>query len=350
MILCVDLAAQQERLPSHIEAGIAGVPGHGQYILGPPKVAELEEQLVAYSGASFSISSANGTDALQIALMALGVGQSDEVIAPGYSYIATAGATLLLGTNVVYVDINPFSYNLDPALLEAAITPRIKAVIPVSLHSQPSDFDVINAIATRHDIPVIGDAEQSCGASHGGHKSANPSTSGFTSFFPSTPHSCDGEGGAIFTSDPELAKAIRQSSRHDPQKHYYHVRVGVNLRLDKLKAAILIRKLEILDEEIAARQCPADSDIPQSTRHNVSAWAPYTNQVANRSQVHGRLKEVVIPTAGFYPLPPNSQHAVADPPAEHKTAEQVFSISIHPYWMASSTLEIVTHLYTKQWH
>ena len=217
----IDLAAQQNRLRTEIEAGIARVLAHGQYILGP-EVAELEDKLATYTGAAHCITCANGTDALQIALMALGVGPGDEVITPGFSYIATAEAAVLLGAKVVYVDIDPVSYNIDPALLEAAITPRTRAIIPVSLYGQCADFDTITAIAERHNLPVIEAGAQSFGASHKGRKSCNLSTIGCTSFFPSKPLGCYGDGGAIFTSDPAMAKAIRQIARHGQERRYYH--------------------------------------------------------------------------------------------------------------------------------
>lgn len=344
MIPFIDLAAQQDRLRPQIEAGIARVLAHGQYILGP-EVAELEDKLAAYTGASHCISVANGTDALQIALMAWGVGPGDEVITPGFSYIATAEAAVLLGANVVYVDIDPVSYNMDPALLEAAITSRTKAIIPVSLYGQPADFDAINAIADRHGIPVIEDAAQSFGASYKGRKSCNLSTIGCTSFFPSKPLGCYGDGGAIFTSDSDLAKIIRQIARHGQERRYYHVRVGVNSRLDTLQAAILIPKLEILDEEILARQYVADAYAaalgnsgivtPQIAAHNASAWAQYTVRVQNRVAVQEALKDAGVPTAVHYPLPLNKQPAVADAaatlPVGDLAAEEVISLPMHPY-------------------
>ena len=344
MIPFVDLATQQDRLRDRIEGGIARVLAHGQYILGP-EVAELEEKLAAYAGAAHCISCANGTDALQIALMALGVGVGDEVITPGFSYIATAEAALVLGAHVVYVDIDPVSFNLDPALLEAAITPRTRAIIPVSLYGQPADFDAINAIADRHGIPVIEDGAQSFGASYKGRKSGNLSTIGCTSFFPSKPLGCYGDGGAIFTSDPELAKLIRQIARHGQEKRYYHVRIGMNSRLDTLQAAILLPKLEILDDEIAARQRVAevygtalrDRGIapPSIAEHAISAWAQYTLRVQDRAALQAELKHAGIPTAVHYPMPLNKQPAVADPwvvvPEGDRAAEEVISLPMHPY-------------------
>lgn len=340
----IDLHAQQERLRHEIDAGIAGVLAHGQYILGP-EVSELEERLVAYTGARHCISVANGTDALQIALMALGVGPGDEIISPGFSYIATAEAAVLLGARVVYVDIDPTTYNLDPTLLEAAITRNTKAIIPVSLYGQPADFDAINAIAERHGLPVIEDGAQSFGASYKGRKSCNLTTIGCTSFFPSKPLGCYGDGGAIFTSDDGLAKIVRQIARHGQERRYYHVRVGVNSRLDTLQAAILLPKLAILDDELAARQRVADryaaalTDAticgPNIRDHNASAWAQYTVRVDRRDAVQAELQQHGIPTVVHYPLPLNRQPAVSAPDAHlphgDKAAQEVMSLPMHPY-------------------
>jgi UDP-2-acetamido-2-deoxy-ribo-hexuluronate aminotransferase len=341
----VDLAAQRERIRDKIDAGIARVFDHGQFILGP-EVAELEERLAAYTGSAHCITCANGTDALQIALMALGVGPGDEVITPAFSYIATAEAALLLGAKVVYVDIDPATYNLDAALLEQAITPRTRAIIPVSLYGQPADYDAINAIAARHRLPVIEDAAQSFGASQAGRKSGNLTTIGSTSFFPSKPLGCYGDGGALFTNDAELATAMRRIARHGQDRRYHHERLGVNSRLDTLQAAILLAKLDILDDEIAARQAVAaryarhlaDAGIataPQVAQHNVSAWAQYTIRIANRDAVAASLKEQGIPTAVHYPLPLNRQPASADPaahvPESELAANEVLSLPMHPY-------------------
>lgn len=342
MIPFVDLAAQQTRLRIEIDAGIAAVLAHGQYILGP-EVAQLEAKLAAYCGAAHCISVANGTDALQIALMALGVGPGDEVITPGFSYIATAETAFLLGATIVYVDIDPLTCNLDPALLEQAITPRTKAIIPVSLYGQPADFDAINAIAERHGIPVIEDAAQSFGAAYKGRRSCNLSAIACTSFFPSKPLGCYGDGGAVFTNDAELAKVIRQIARHGQERRYYHVRVGVNSRLDTLQAAILLPKLAILDDEIAARQRVAGRyaaglphcETPVVTADVVSVWAQYTIRVPNRDGVAAKLKTAGVPTAVHYPLPLNKQPAAADPAAHlphgDLAAQTVLSLPMHPY-------------------
>ena len=341
----VDLAAQQARIKDKIDANIQKVLTHGKYILGP-EVAELEQKLAEFCGAKHCITVANGTDALQIAQMALGVGHGDEVIVPGFSYIATAETPAVLGAKPVYVDIDPKTYNMDPAKLEAAITPLTKAIIPVSLYGQCADFDTINAIAEKHGIPVIEDGAQSFGASYKGRKSCNLSTIGCTSFFPSKPLGCYGDGGAIFTNDDELATVLRQVARHGQGRRYHHIRVGVNSRLDTLQAAILLPKLEILAEEIELRNQVAErytrllnetgiSTTPFIEVHNVSAWAQYTVRVENRGDVQEKLKAAGVPTAVHYPIPLNKQPAVADASAElpvgDAVAEVVLSLPMHPY-------------------
>ena len=340
----IDLKTQYQRLKADIDAGIARVLAHGQYILGP-EVAELEEKLAAYTSAKHCITVANGTDALQIAQMALGIGPGDEVITPGFTYIATAETVALLGAKPVYVDIDPRTCNLDPALLEAAITPRTKAIIPVSLYGQCADFDAINAIAAQHGIPVIEDAAQSFGATYTGRKSCNLTTIACTSFFPSKPLGCYGDGGAIFTNDDELATVMRQIARHGQDRRYHHIRVGVNSRLDTLQAAILLPKLAVLDEEMALRQQVAErynallsqagiAPTPHIEAHNTSAWAQYTVQVPQRSQVQAQLQAAGIPTAVHYPIPLNQQPAVADPhsklPVGDAVAQKVMSLPMHP--------------------
>lgn len=351
----IDLKTQYQRLKADIDAGIARVLAHGRFILGP-EVAELEEKLAAYTGAKHCITVANGTDALQIAQMALGIGPGDEVITPGFTYIATAETVALLGAKPVYVDVDPRTYNLDPSLLEAAITPRTKAIIPVSLYGQCANYDVINAIAAKYGITVIEDAAQSFGASYKGRKSCNLTSIACTSFFPSKPLGCYGDGGAIFTSDDELATVMRQIARHGQDRRYHHIRVGVNSRLDTLQAAILLPKLAVLDQEIDQRQrvaqCYADLltlpragsgveetagrvQLPFVEAHNISAWAQYTVQIAQREQVQESLRKAGIPTAVHYPIPLNQQPAVADSgahlPVGDAVAHKVVSLPMHPY-------------------
>lgn len=344
MIPFIDLAAQQDRLRTEIDAGIARVLAHGKYILGP-EVTELEEQLVTYTGAAHCITCANGTDALQIALMALEVGPGDEVIVPSFSYIATAETVALLGARLVYIDIDPDTYNLDPNLLEAAITAKTKAIISVSLYGQCADFDKINEIANRYKIAVIEDAAQSFGASYKNTKSCNLTTIACTSFFPSKPLGCYGDGGAIFTSDPDLAVLMQQIARHGQDRRYHHIRVGVNSRLDTIQAAILLAKLTILDDEIQSRNHTANLyndalsglhlELPKVAQYNVSAWAQYTIRAHDREKIQSVLKEAGIPTAVHYPLPLNRQPAVADDSVSCQQSElaakQVLNLPICGY-------------------
>ncbi|SJN11478.1 Glutamate--UDP-2-acetamido-2-deoxy-D-ribohex-3-uluronic acid aminotransferase (PLP cofactor) [Halomonas citrativorans] len=351
----IDLAAQQERIKDKIDANIQKVLAHGNYILGP-EVSELEDKLAAFTGAKYCITCANGTDALQIAQMALGIGPGDEVITPGFTYIATAETVALLGAKPVYVDIDPKTYNLDPAQLEAAITPRTKAIIPVSLYGQCADFDAINAIAEKHGIPVIEDAAQSFGATYNGKKSCNLSTIACTSFFPSKPLGCYGDGGAIFTNDEGLAKLLRQISRHGQDKRYHHVHVGVNSRLDTLQAAILLPKLEIFADEIIKRNHVATSytrllndagiiSTPYIDERCVSAWAQYTILVEDREDILGKLKEAGVPTAVHYPIPLNKQPAVKDDtvnlPIGDEIAKKVMSLPMHPYLSTQDQIRVI---------
>ncbi|MGN5145018.1 DegT/DnrJ/EryC1/StrS family aminotransferase [Aeromonas veronii] len=341
----IDLVAQQVRIKDKIDAAIQTVLQHGTYILGP-EVAELEQKLAEFTGTKHCITVANGTDALQIAQMAFGIGPGDEVITPGFTYIATAETVALLGAKPVYVDVCPKTYNLDPTKLEAAITPNTKAIIPVSLYGQCADYDAINTIAAKYNIPVIEDAAQSFGASYKGKRSCNLTTVACTSFFPSKPLGCYGDGGAIFTNDDELALIMRQIARHGQDRRYHHIRVGVNSRLDTLQAAILLPKLEIFSEELELRNQVANmytsllNDVgcyttPFVETHNTSSWAQYTIRVKKREEVQKRLQEAGIPTAVHYPIPLNKQPAVADNhiqlPIGDEIAEDVISLPMHPY-------------------
>ena len=350
----IDLKSQYQRLKADIDAGIQRVLDHGQFILGP-EVTELEEKLAAYTGARHCITVANGTDALQIAQMALGIGPGDEVITPGFNYIAAAETTALLGARPVYVDIDPRTYNLDPELLEAAITPATRAIIPVSLYGQCADFDAINVIAARHGIPVIEDAAQSFGAIYKERKSCNLTRVACTSFFPSKPLGCYGDGGALFTNDDELAKVMRQIARHGQDRRYHHICVGVNSRLDTLQAAILLVKLEIFDEERALRQQVAArytqllnevgiSSTPYIEPYNQSAWAQYTIQVPARQQVQERLKAAGVPTAVHYAIPLNKQPAVANAAALLPVGNTVAQRVVHPYLSDGQVANIVQNL------
>lgn len=354
----IDLRAQQEIIRPQLDAAIRRVLEHGKYILGP-EVTELEERLAEFVGVRYCITCANGTDALQIAQMALEIGPGDEVITPGFSYISTAETVALLGAKPVYVDIDPRTYCLDPTKLEQAITPRTKAIIPVSLFGQCAAFDEINAIASKHTIPVIEDAAQSLGASYKGKRSGALSTLACTSFFPSKPLGCYGDGGAIFTDDDQLANVLRQIARHGQDRRYHHVRVGVNSRLDTLQAAIMLQKLDIFPQEIDQRQQVAvrydqllrqagiDS-VPFIEPHSLSVYAQYSILVADRERTQARLQSKGIPTAIHYPIPLNRQPAVADKavclPVGDRVAQQIISLPMHPYLDVKSQRDIVNAL------
>jgi len=294
---------------------------HGQYILGP-EVRELEQQLAAYTGAPHCITVASGTEALLISLMALGIGPGDEIITTPFTFVATAEVIVLLGAKPVFVDIEPDTGNIDATLIEARITDRTKAILPVSLYGQPADMDAINAIAARHgNIPVIEDAAQSFGATYRDKKSCNLSTLGCTSFFPSKPLGCYGDGGAIFTSDDQLAQACREIRVHGQSQRYVHTRIGVGGRMDTLQCAVLLAKLPRFDWEVEQRIAigqrynalmdQAGIARIQQRPDRASVFAQYTVQVNDRATLQARLQAAGIPTAVHYPVPLNQQPAYA---------------------------------------
>lgn len=342
----IDLKTQYQGLKAQIDANIQKVLAHGQYILGP-EVAELEEKLAAFVGARYCISVANGTDALQIAQMALGIGPGDEVITPGFTYIATAETVAVLGAKPVYVDIDPRTYNLDPALLEAAITPKTRAIIPVSLYGQCADFTAINAIAARHGLPVIEDGAQSFGASQHGQRSGNLCTIGTTSFFPSKPLGCYGDGGAVFTNDDELAKKMREIRVHGQDRRYHHPVIGLNGRLDTIQAAVLLAKLPSFPDEVAARArigarysalLQDVARVPVIADGNSHVYAQYTIEVDNREAVQQALQALGVPTAVHYPIPLHLQPAFAHLgqgegsfPVAEAAGRRVMSLPMHPF-------------------
>lgn len=351
----IDLKSQQVRIKSEIDANIARVLEHGQYIMGP-EVGELEERLADYTGSKHAIGVASGTDALLIAMMALNIGQGDEVITTPFSFIATAETIMLLGAKPVFVDIDPTTYNLDPTLLESAITKKTKAIMPVSLYGQCADYDAINLIADKHSLPVIEDGCQSFGATYKGKKSCNLTTIGCTSFFPSKPLGCYGDSGACFTNDDKLAKAMREIRVHGQDRRYHHPRIGINGRLDTIQAAILLAKMEIFPDEVEARQriggryselLKGAVKTPHVEQFNTSVYAQYTVQVENREQVQQRLREAGIPTAVHYPVPLNHQPALACPERfEHSdyAAGRVMSLPMHPYLLESEQDKVISCL------
>ncbi|UBQ06789.1 DegT/DnrJ/EryC1/StrS family aminotransferase [Tepidimonas taiwanensis] len=355
----IDLKAQYRALKDAIDARIHKVLNHGQYIMGP-EVRELEERLEDYTGAKHCITVASGTEALLISLMALGIGPGDEVITTPFTFVATAEVIVLLGAVPVFVDIEPDTCNIDASKIEAAITPKTKAIMPVSLYGQPADMDEINAIAERYGLPVIEDAAQSFGATYKGKKSCNLSTIGCTSFFPSKPLGCYGDGGAIFTTDDVLAKACREIRVHGQKRRYYHTRIGVGGRMDTLQCAIVLAKLERFDWEIEQRMKLGARYNQLLDKHGyqrvkqrndrTSVFAQYTVFVENRDAIAKQLNEQGIPTAVHYPVPLNRQPAYKDichgtvTAVAERVAKQVMSLPMGPDLAESDQQRIVAAL------
>jgi UDP-2-acetamido-2-deoxy-ribo-hexuluronate aminotransferase len=324
----IDLKTQYQALKPQIQARIDAVLEHGQYIMGP-EVKELEDKLAAFTGAKHCITCASGTEALLMSLLALGIGPGDEIVTTPFTFVATAEVIVLLGAKPVFVDVEPDTGNINADLIEVAITPRTKAIMPVSLYGQAADMDAINAIAVKHgNLPVIEDAAQSFGATYKGRQSCNLSTIGCTSFFPSKPLGCYGDGGAIFTNDDALAQAMREIRVHGQSQRYVHTRVGVGGRMDTLQCAIVLAKFERFEWEV--KQCKeigqrytelitsllAQRSNPQESTQTItirpdrtSVYAQYTVMVPNREAVQKRLAEAGIPTAVHYPVPLNEQPA-----------------------------------------
>ncbi|MEF8730757.1 MAG: DegT/DnrJ/EryC1/StrS family aminotransferase [Candidatus Accumulibacter meliphilus] len=316
----IDLKAQYRELKNSIDSRIQAVLDHGQYIMGP-EVSELEGRLSAYAGTKYCISVASGTEALLIALMALGVRQGDEVITTPFTFVATAEVIALVGATPVFVDVEADTCNIDSDKIEAAITARTRAIMPVSLYGQPANMDEINAIAAKHGLCVIEDAAQSFGAHYKGRKSCNLSTIGCTSFFPSKPLGCYGDGGAIFTSDDMLAQAMKEIRVHGQEKRYVHTRVGVGGRMDTLQCAVVLAKLERFDWEVAQRlrigaryNHLLSGKLPTVTQRldRSSVFAQFTVMVEDRQRVQNALSENGVPTAVHYPVPLNLQLAYKD--------------------------------------
>lgn len=351
----VDLKAQYRHIQARVDARIQAVLDHQRFILGP-EVGELEERLAARAGARHCITCASGTDALLLALMALEIGRDatgsqDEVITTPFTFFATGEMITLAGARPVFVDIDAATYNIDPARIEAAITPRTKAILPVSLYGQPAEMDAINDIAARHELAVIEDAAQSLGALYKGRHSGNLSTIGCTSFFPSKPLGCFGDGGACFTNDDALAAVMIELRNHGQEGRYRHTRIGINGRLDTLQAAVLLAKLEVFDEELTARAEIADRynallkdavHTPRVLADRTSVWAQYTIEVDDRESVETALHGAEIPTAVHYPTPLHLQPVFTELsyemdwargsfPVAERAAERVLSLPMHPY-------------------
>lgn len=340
----VDLKTQYAALRGSINARIQRVLDHGQYIMGP-EVAELEAALAARAAAAHCVAVASGTEALLIALLALEVKPGDEVITTAFSFAAAAEMIALIGARPVFVDVDEATANIAAGRIEAAITPRTRAIIPVALYGQPADMDEINAIATRHRLPVVEDAAQSFGATYKGRPSGSLSTIGCTSFFPSKPLACYGDGGALFTGDGALAKAMREIRGHGQEGRYRHTRIGVNGRMDSIQCAVVLAKLERFDwevrqrAEIGARYDALLASTPATPvmvkRDRASVYAQYTVRVAQRAAFERHMQACGIPTAVHYPLSLHQQPAYAAAcagrsfPVAERLAREVISLPMH---------------------
>ena len=340
----IDLKTQYAGIKASVDRRIHAVLDHGQYVMGP-EIVELEEALAARTGAAHCIACSSGTDALLLAMMALGIGPGDEVITTPFSFFATGEIIALLGATPVFVDIDPNTYNLNSSLLSRALTERTKAILPVSLYGQCADMDAIKAVAAK--IPVLEDAAQSFGATYKGRESCNLSLVGCTSFFPSKPLGCYGDGGACFTSDDDLAAKMRMVRNHGQDRRYHHPIIGVNARMDTIQAAVLLAKLDIFDGEVERRAAIGArySELlhglvktPEIAGGNTSVFAQYTIEVDERQLFQEEMKARGIPTTVHYPEPLHLQPAFAylgyregKFPVAEAAAKRVVSLPMHPY-------------------
>tara|TARA_B100001093_G_scaffold480725_1_gene510840 strand:- start:76 stop:1176 length:1101 start_codon:yes stop_codon:yes gene_type:complete len=344
----IDLKTRHQLIGDKINARIQKVMGHGQFILGP-EVQELEQRLAEYTGSNHCVTVSSGTDSLLIALMALGVGAGDEVITVPYTWISTAEVISLLGAKPAFVDIRPDTWNIDEFQLEAAITDKTKAIMPVSIYGQCSDMDAINAVAQKYNLPVIEDAAQSFGATYKGKKSCKLSTIGSTSFFPSKPLGCYGDGGALFTNDDELAEKFRWIRVHGQERKHHHSILGINGRMDTIQAAILLEILEVFPDEVQKREYLGQNyslglaevdglKTPSIGANNTSVYAQYTILSDYRVQIQQFLKTKDIPSVSYYSVPLHLQpvfkdlgYKLGDFPISEKVANQSLSFPMSPY-------------------
>jgi len=343
----IDLKAQYQEYKAEIDKEVLEVMSSAQFI-GGEKLNKLESDLATYTGAKFAIGCSSGTDALLLSLMALGIGAGDEVITTPFTFIATAEVIAFLGAKSVFVDIDESSYNIDASKIEAAITDKTKVIMPVSLYGQCADMDAINEIATKHSIVVIEDACQSFGATYKGKKSCNLSTIGCTSFFPSKPLGAYGDGGAIFTSDEEIATKIRMLLNHGQNERYKHKYIGINGRLDAMQAAVLNVKLKYFDNEVKLREeiglrystllQNAGVITPKITEKYTSVYAQYSIRAKDRAAMVEKLSAKEIPTAVHYPMPLHLQEAfkdlgykMGDFPISEKVSNEIMSLPMSPY-------------------
>tara|TARA_R110002074_G_scaffold390_5_gene1934 strand:+ start:5366 stop:6496 length:1131 start_codon:yes stop_codon:yes gene_type:complete len=365
-IAFIDLQAQRARLGDAVDRAIAKVLDHGRFIMGP-EVAELEKRLADMGGAAHCVSCSSGTDSLLLVLMAWGIGPGDAVIVPAMTFASTAEVVALTGATPVFCDVQPDTFNMDPASVESAVATakdaglNLKAIIPVDLFGQPADYPAIQKIADAHGLKVMADSAQSYGGALNGKAVGSWGDATSVSFFPAKPLGCYGDGGAVLTDDADLAARMRSLRVHGQGTNKYdNVAVGLNARLDTIQAAVLLAKLDIFADEIEKRQAVAAryaeglagiATPPAVIDGAVSAWAQYTIRVADRDAVAAALKEQGVPTAVYYPVALSDQPAYAHypragngTPVSQALAHDVLSLPMHPYLDAATQDRILTAL------
>jgi len=341
------LQYQYQLYKTEIDEAIHNVLDKSNYIMGN-EVIDLEENLQKFTGAKHAITCASGTDALLLAMMALDIQPDDEVITTPFTFIATAETIAFLKAKPVFVDIDEKTYNIDPSKIEAAITSKTKAIMPVSLYGQPADMDAIQAIADTYNLKVIIDGAQSFGSTYKGKTDSNLGDISTTSFFPAKPLGCFGDGGAVFTNDDALATKMKSLRVHGQSKRYHHQYIGMGGRMDTLQCAIVNVKLKYYAKDLALRQEVASKYstvlenkelvIPFVDSNATSAWAQYSVRVQNRDELQLKLKEKGIPTAVHYPIPLHLQgcftylgYTRGDFPIAEQVSREIMSLPMNPY-------------------
>jgi len=353
-----NLQLQYQTYKKEIDNNIQSVLNKSNYILGE-EVQTLEQELQKFTGAKYAITCSSGTDALLLALMAIDIQPGDEVITTPFTWISTGEMIALLKAKPVFVDIDPDTYNIDANLIEKAITKKTKAIMPVSLYGQPADINAIQVIADKHNLKVIIDGAQSFGSTYNGKMDSNLGDISTTSFFPSKPLGCYGDGGAVFTNNEEFANKIKLLRVHGQNKRYHHQYIGIGGRLDTLQAAILLAKLPNFKQELKDRQKVADQyteklsktfQTPVVKSNRTSAWAQYTLRVKKRDSLQLKLKENGVPSSVFYPIPLHLQNCFVylklkkgDMIISEKSAEEVISIPMNPF-LQNDEIKYITNI------
>ena len=352
----IDLQTQYRRCQSAIDARMRAVLDHSKFIMGP-EIAELEAELAGYVGVNHCITVASGTMSLEIAFRALDLGPDDEVITVPFTWISSAEAIALVGAKPVFVDIDPATYNIDVDLIEPAITPRTRAIMPVSLFGQMPDYVRINEVAAKHGLAVIEDGAQSFGAAQHGRRSCGVTLIGSTSFFPAKPLGCYGDGGALFSNDDTLVEKMRAIRTHGGIKRHHHPFLGTNGRFDTLQAAVLLAKLPHFDWEVAERSrigarytdmLREVCVVPDVQPGNTHVYAQYTVRVPERDKLAATLRSAGVPTAVYYPKCLHEQPVFAelgycfgDFPESEKASQEVLSLPMHPFLSESDQNRVV---------